>query len=102
MKKNFDESGFDELVLHLREWRSTATFLNFGMSPPPREVRFDIDDGAEPHGEEIQDCTPENDHARHGDIEMQMCEAHCLQGAERERERLFMKRRGETSAGTAD
>ena len=27
------------------------------MSPPLREVRFDKDDGAELHGEEIQDCT---------------------------------------------
>ena len=55
------------------------------MAPPPREVRFDKDDSAELHGEEIQDCTPEDDHARHEDIEVQMSEAQGLQG-QRQRE----------------
>ena len=57
------------------------------MSPPPREVRFDKDDSAELHGEEIQDCTPEDDHARHGDIEVQMSEVQGVQGQRKGKER---------------
>ena len=50
-------------------------------------MRFDKDDSAELHGEEIQDCTPDDDHARHGDIEVQMSEAQGLQGQRKGKER---------------